>query len=553
MAQIENVFNMKRSSSLPSSRALLGLSAAALLGLAAGRALGVPDPADAAVATREVSWLGMPRFESGRDGSWIERYLEERFSLSLEGIFIDWNSYQRRKPLMMLGGDVPDVFWSINAVELKRDAYHGFALELPYGYLLEHAPRYVEELNRASPAAWLLTYYRGGNYGLPTYSYGEYNQLPVPSVWRVDWLRSVGMERMPETLEEMEEALWLFRHADPDRNGQKDTYGVCPFVAIDRFMMEVFAAYGALPGSWVKRGERLVWGGVQPEAKEALGRMREWFREGLIYPDYFLFEGSSLEKEKLFLNGTVGYYPLGGVYTNFDLGRPDSLYSRMRALDPEVVIEPGPPPLGAEGERGILILEGGSLYGFGSHLEERMEVVARVLGMFDTAVGEPEVFLRGRIGKRGLHWQWNREEGFEALPPFDKESAARPELLGSEPEIASDIGFYLGFGAPRDLVTSYARAEQLEFDERYRKPEWGLRDPLLRPDTVPLAEKHYRDLEQLQQQAYAAIISGEAELSHFDAFRQRWMERGGRELTESANELYSIKQEILEKVHVRQP
>ena len=182
------------------------------------------DPA----ATRQLSWQGIIAHVSGDEGSWIERNLEERFNLDLKPIFFDGNGMSRRRPLMLCGGDIPDIMWNGDPLGVRANLRNGFIMEVPYELILEHAPTYVSFLNRYGKEAWLYTHHNGRNYGLPTF-FGNANR-PRISAWRMDWLHNVGIERVPEMIDEMHEALRRFRFDDPDGNGLQDTHGWSPYI-----------------------------------------------------------------------------------------------------------------------------------------------------------------------------------------------------------------------------------------------------------------------------------------------------------------------------------
>jgi putative aldouronate transport system substrate-binding protein len=172
----------------------------------------------------DLTWLGLPDNANGRDGSVAQRLLEKRFNVRITPIFLDGNGYFKKKSLMFAGGAVPDVFWEMDPLILQRDVFHGFVLEVPHAVILRGAPGWVTIMNRTAPVGWLYANWNGRNYGLPTnYLTGLYSH---PGTWRVDWLRNVGINRIPETLEEMHEALRRFTFDDPDRNGRRDTYGM---------------------------------------------------------------------------------------------------------------------------------------------------------------------------------------------------------------------------------------------------------------------------------------------------------------------------------------
>lgn len=170
-----------------------------------------------------ISWLGGSS-PGGMPGSFIEKYLGEKFKIRFQPIFLSHDGYVKRKPLMMMGGQVPDVLREYDPLLLQRDAYHGFLLPIPYEVILEHAPTYVRHVNETGPVAWLYAHWNGKNYGLPTTYYG--GLFPGAGVWRGDWLKAVGIDKVPETLDEMHEALKRFRYNDPDGNGKQDTYGM---------------------------------------------------------------------------------------------------------------------------------------------------------------------------------------------------------------------------------------------------------------------------------------------------------------------------------------
>ncbi|HAR65956.1 MAG TPA: hypothetical protein DCR55_07065, partial [Lentisphaeria bacterium] len=55
-------------------------------------------------ATMDLSWMGIIAHLSGKEGSWIERNLEQKFNINIEPTFLDWNGVRQRRPLMLCGG-----------------------------------------------------------------------------------------------------------------------------------------------------------------------------------------------------------------------------------------------------------------------------------------------------------------------------------------------------------------------------------------------------------------------------------------------------------------
>ncbi len=306
----------------------------------------VVDDPDETLALR---WQGIIAYAGGKEGSWIERNLEDRFNLELDPVFMDGTAYEKRRPLMMVGGDIPDVMWSGDPVALRANLHHGFIMEIPYSLILEHCPTYVRLVNTYGKEAWLYTQYQGRNFGLPTVNAGA--NRPRISCWRMDWLRKVGIDKVPETLEEVHEAFYRFRHNDPDGNGVKDTYGWSPSIwHWSLAFVEVFAAFDVLAFDLMERDGQVIWGGLLPETKEALRVLKQWYDEELLDPDFPL-DTQGRDSEAPLINGKVGYlHPVDGPWY-YDREESGSLFAKTLAFFPDAELVPGPPFRNQDGER----------------------------------------------------------------------------------------------------------------------------------------------------------------------------------------------------------
>ncbi|RYG34548.1 extracellular solute-binding protein [bacterium] len=487
----------------------------------------VDDPKERLI----LNWRGNFAFPSAKPGTWIQRRIEDRFNVSLKPVFLDGGAYKNRLPLMYAGGNVPDVNWDGDPLQLRRNIREGYVTEIPYDLIRRYAPTYMRTLNGIGKEAWLYSRFEGKNYGLPTFSAN--GVFSFPSVWRGDWLREAGIAKVPETLDEMHEAFLAFRKRGPT------SYGMCPATDWPVAFVDIFVAFDALPQDFVVRDGKVVWGGILPEAKQALTLLRKWYAEGLIDPDFSSAsavsssEGNPLERK--FRNGATGYYYAWANYGDFDPKVPGSRLSTMRqSLGAKVDLQPGKPLVGPDGKRRARVWGGAAhVLWFGPDAARHPEKIVRVLRMLETFATDRDAYLESRIGKRGEHWEWSPERGVYLLPPYDEAGVGKRDLLDTGIEGA------FGYFSPSSLSLSETRsllpAGADRFRETYANPAWGIANAIGKSDVAPSAGRYLEDLRQFQTTTYVGIIRGDLPLDSFDGFTKEWLARGGQTLTDEAN------------------
>lgn len=507
-------------------------------------ALGQPSPVDwPAVSDNpdqklDLSWMGIPIHIGGDDDAWIIRNLEERFNVDIAPVFMDSNGYKRRRPLLLVGGDVPDVMWDGDPLRVRRNLKNGFIMELPYGVILKHAPTYVGYLNQIGKEAWLYSHADGKNYGLPTFDLMAAG--PRIGTWRADWLENVGIDKVPETIEEMGEALRRFREDDPDGNGDKDTYGWSPDVTHwSLAFAEIFAAFDTLGFDFIERDGAVVWGGVLPEAKEALAVMHRWYDADLLDRDFVLHVRKSGTE---FQNGRVGYkYPVDH-YFEYDPEHSGSLLSQVQALNGGGRMVASAPLRNAAGRRSGRTWGGAAhVMQFGKHLEDQPEKVVRVLKMLEAITKDRVLYAQARFGQRDEHWAFDTQRGRVTLPPYTGD-----KRLTSGELLPKSNFFFPSVIYDHDFITS----EEASWIQAHRDPSWGLYNVLGKSDVVPSAGRYLGDLRNWQMTAFIEFVRGDRPLEAFDDFVAEWNRRGGDVLTREANAMFEQMKAIYAAVGV---
>ena len=489
------------------------------------------------------------------DEGWIQQMLEARFHIEFKPQFVSLAAREYRKPLMLAGGDVPDFFAESDAIELQQDARNGLLMELPLEIIRRYASAYVEAVNSMTPSAWLRTNWRGKNYGLPMV-YATH-KLSAPGVWRADWLRKVGLTdadgnaAVPETLVEMHEALWRFTFLDPDGNGKQDTYGMSGEGGAIRWtaFADVFGAFGTSPFDWIERDGRVVWGGLLPETREALSTLRDWYREGIIDPD-FVTDRFRESLQQKFLSGRMGYLYGVGRHHLVTPNLNTSLQSRIRKLNPAADLVCGRFPVGPHGDCGAPANMGAYLLVFGRQVATKPQKILRLLDMFEQITTNRQLLIASKLGQRGVHWEYKDPDigphsGVRFLPPFDEVHTASRAMLCP----IAGVSIFSPCG-PAAIVEEFTSRSELAFNQQYRQPEWSIDDALGSPDAVPSAGRYLADLCLMQARVFSEIIRGDRDLTAFDSFVAAWTARGGNKLTTEAEELLQEKRRIYSEMGI---
>lgn len=151
---------------------------------------------------------------------------------------------------------------------------------------------------------------------------GEMMAIPAPSMmvgemnemWiRQDWLDKLGLE-VPRTWDEMAAVAEAFVTQDPDGNGEADTIGILGpgnsdhmnATGANQFGLDpLFSSFQSYPQYWLQDEDGTVkYGSIQPETKTALEKIQKLYKDKLIDPEMLVRNDC---KEPL-LAGKVGIF-----------------------------------------------------------------------------------------------------------------------------------------------------------------------------------------------------------------------------------------------------
>lgn len=349
-------------------------------------------------------------------------------------------------------------------------------------------------------------------------------------LWRKDWLDKVGITKAPETLEEFEKAVYAFAEKDPDGNGKKDTYGLTGTATSiwSSGFYSIFGAFGVEPTMWHEKNGELMNGSVMPETKEALAKLRQWYADGVIDPE-FITDTQDSYRKKLYNNriGVIeeqiakGALPTSGTVTE------------MKSLNPnsELVFAKNPKGPGGDGSWDWGVKS--NFVVISNKVKDQPEKLEKLFEILRAESSDEETINMTSLGVKGTHWDFVESGATSGATTF---------LTGFEKQEARDqIGvrlFSFGNITTQAYREKYSNPDLNEAIKTYSSAP-NMTDALLF-SALPSDGKYKNDLTSLMQKYFAQIISGEIPLDDFDKFVTEWKSRGGDELTKEANAMYHV-------------
>lgn len=481
------------------------------------------------------------------DNARMIEYWEEKFGIKINVWDIEQSQMTEILNQRIMSGEVPDYFYVANPSILSKFVDQGVVAELPREVLDTYAPNMVARITEDVPDALEVCSIDGKIYGLPNYS-----TFPArnPVVWRGDWLKNVGIDKVPETIDEFEDAIYKFTFNDPDGNGKDDTYGMS-----NTIMTAVYGAYGYIPivagantytqGNWQERNGKLVFSAIQPEMKLILKRMSKWYADGVIDPEFITGEnqGGYWALSHAFINGRIGVTGMGNTYNwqprFYEDSDPGQNIAEMEKINPEgaasVVI--GKPPVGPEGKCGTWANSyiRADRYCFGSGLQEEPDKLGKILQLFDYVYENPDNYNLAINGIEGEMY----------------EKVSRTAMNGKEYTVFKPIGKYTD---QKQLSANFAHVALRIFSPSFKTfnqsqgPNWdweySVESDKYRYTNELLVSlesegKYQAELTKLVEETYIAIITGNKPIDYFDEFVEMWKQQGGEQLTKEANEWYA--------------
>lgn len=443
---------------------------------------------------------------------------EELFNVDIEFIPLDAQTWDEQLNVLITGGTIPDKIRIANSDKYRSFVDQGVLAKIPESAIKAHAPNIYGFYEKEAPLSLKNATINGNIYALPVYK--DDTRLRQGIFWRGDYLEKLGVEA-PATIDEMETVLKKIRDEDPDGNGKKDTYGLSQTA-----FACVYGAFGYPPGIWMEENGKLIYSSVQPGIKDALTTLSKWYKEGYIDPEFITGEnkGGYWAISTVFATGRVAASQLGNYYHWGPLAK-GATADELKLANPNAFVTLGPLPAGPDGKKGMPVanMYGGAFDGFSVNLEKDTGKLGKILEMADYFYKDLDSFYTMRFGIEGEMWE---------LQPN-----GAPGMIGEYKEDPKKQA-KAGAGTMFQFITPFEYMDTLSPENWAWGKEHGLdKDFYVNQlySTLPSAAKFSTDLQNMQDEYFQKIITGEWPVDKFDEFVQKWNSTGGETLVSEAN------------------
>ncbi len=528
------------------------IAAAVFCCLLAGVAVGCGQKTEQTDSGQTYNYtMTMYQTEPANPDSVLKKEFEERFGVTVDVWDIEWQKYDEILNLKMAGGEVPDIIYVKTAQAAQKYVDQDIAAPIPLEDLERLAPNMLKRINDDSEGQLKYYYIDDELYSLPSYSVGA-GASGIPMVWRGDWLKNVGIDKVPETLDEYEEAFYKFAKEDPDGNGKDDTYGLSR-----SGLTSVFAAYGFVPslgqtgtpqGYWHSRDGQLVYSAIQPEMKTALERIHQWYVDGVLDPEFITGEnkGGYWAISHQFINGIIGFTSHGMSYHWEPLfyvdadpstsGQDRYELSKLNKEASDALEVSGKPPKLTEGEQPTYPPKEyvrGERWMFSKDLLADQGKWEKLLSIYNEMYSSKETFDEISMGKKGVVWD------YEDAATVDGNTYQRTIYLGDwkDQEYRNDNTFNFRLFSPNFLEAERVKTPRDDWADPkgFNMPYFPYNELYI---NLPSTNRYNSELTKIEDEAYVQIITGDQPIDYFDEFVEKWRASGGAQLEKEAQEWF---------------
>lgn len=393
---------------------------------------------------------------------------------------------------------------------------------------------------------------------------GEMMAIPAPNntaggineMWiRQDWLDNLGLEA-PRTWDELVTVAEAFVTQDPDGNGEADTIGILGPSNSDHMnaiggnqygLDPLFSRFQSYPQYWLQDEDGTVkYGSIQPETRTALEKIQKLYTDKLIDPE-MLVRNDSLEP---LLAGKVGIFfgPWWCGYTVADATLAGEADWRAYFT-----------PLAEDGNYYTHMSDPTSRYVVVSKSCKNPEAAIKIINYL-IAYGKDWVAdgTSAKLEVSQFYPLWNV---YGNVDEIEVSTETLEKYLAGE--ITMDDVDFSQYNLLKNDMEVVTELKKEPYDD-FSLDKWNLDsdlaktnlprlvsllvggNPLVNDKYIPVYNAYsgqtetmqakWANLKKMEEETFAKIIMGKADISEFDTFVENWKNQGGDQILKEIND-----------------
>ena len=393
---------------------------------------------------------------------------------------------------------------------------------------------------------------------------GEMMAIPAPNItagginemWiRQDWLDNLGLE-VPRTWDELAAVAEAFVTQDPDGNGEADTIGILGpgntdhmnAIGGNQFGLDpLFSSFQSYPQYWLQDEDGTVkYGSIQPETRTALEKIQKLYTDKLIDTEMLVRNNC---KEAI-LSGKVGIFfgPWWIGYTVSDATLAGEADWRAYFT-----------PLSEDGKYYTHMPDPTSTYVVVSKSCKNPEAAIKIINYL-IAYGKDWVAdgTSAKLEVSQFYPLWNVYENADEIEVSTE--TLEKYLAG---EITMDDVDFSQHKLLKNDMEAVTELKKEPYDD-FSLDKWNLDsdlakinlprlvsllvggNPLVNDKYIPVYNAYsgqtetmqakWANLKKMEEETFAKIIMGKADISEFDTFVENWKNQGGDQILKEIND-----------------
>lgn len=393
---------------------------------------------------------------------------------------------------------------------------------------------------------------------------GEMMAIPAPNItagginemWiRQDWLDNLGLEA-PRTWDELVTVAEAFVTQDPDGNGEADTIGILGPSNSDHMnaiggnqygLDPLFSRFQSYPQYWLQDEDGTVkYGSIQPETRTALEKIQKLYTDKLIDPE-MLVRNDSMEP---LLAGKVGIFfgPWWCGYTVADATLAGEADWRAYFT-----------PLAEDGNYYTHMPDPTSTYVVVSKSCKNPEAAIKIINYL-IAYGK-DWTADGTVAKMEISQFYPLWNVYENADEIEVSTETLEKYLAGE--ITMDDVDFSQHNLLKNDMEAVTELKKEPYDD-FSLDKWNLDsdlaktnlprlvsllvggNPLVNDKYIPVYNAYigqtetmqakWANLKKMEEETFAKIIMGKADISEFDTFVENWKNQGGDQILKEIND-----------------